>query len=141
MRLGCLFICRIFFILEVFVCCLLFSGCERNDGQSSQLIGIWRLYNRYGTVAQISNVKTGDQEIEEYTSNDENITYDCNFIEIGRRSYRANGNELIIFGSGLDGKSLKFKFDFWVRNDTLMIESDSGYGPLIEYYYRIRASH
>lgn len=123
--------------LKVIVCCLLINGCESYNDQSAQLVGRWQLFNQCGHVAQTSNIMEFEQRIEEYTSNNENISYDINLLETGRRKFKANGSMITIFGYGVDGKSLKFKFEYRVQDDTLRIRSDSGYGYIDEFYFRI----
>lgn len=129
---------EIYGIVAIALCCLFYLGCESYDDQSAQLLGRWQLFNQCSHVAQTTNIMEFEQRIEEFTANNENISYDSSLFETGRRRFKANGSMITIYGYGVAGKSIKFKFEYKAQDDTLRIRSDSGYGYIDEYYFRIR---
>ncbi|SHF51481.1 hypothetical protein SAMN05444483_101413 [Salegentibacter echinorum] len=126
-------------LVFLIVCALLLlANCNNENIEINKIIGKWQL------VKGNSLMNGGDylidsenQRIEEYTENKERILYDYLGIETGRASYNITDSNITIFGKNLNGEEWENDYEYWFKQDTLVIRYDGGFEYYDEFFVQI----
>ena len=117
---------------------ILIISCEKDSFEFNEIIGKWQL------VKGNSLMNGGDylidsenQRIEEYKKNKERILYDYLGSETGRANYNITDSNITIFGKNLNGEEWKHDYEYWFKQDTLVIRYDGGFEYYDEFFIKI----
>ncbi len=128
---------RIIFVLSVGL--TLIVSCQKTDSDFNEIIGKWQLVKGFNLMMGGNYwIDINNQRVEEYTKNRVKVLYDYLGNETARSSYNISENDITIFGTNLNGEDWENTYEYWFKQDTLVIHNDGGFEYYDEYFVRIK---
>lgn len=113
------------------LCNILIVSCEQKSFEFDRIIAKWQLVKGDDFMSGGEYlIDPKNQRIEEYTINNERILYDYLGRETGRANYTITDSNITVFGEELNGEEWKNDYEYWFKEDTLVVRHDGGF----EYY-------
>ena len=123
--------------LVILISLFLVSGCEKDNYQLEQIIGKWQLVKGYDYASGFYSIDHKFKRIEEYTKDNERIRYDYLENEVSRCSFSSTESVITLYVERPDEEVWEPSYEYWFKQDTLVIHNDGGNHYYNEFFVRI----